>query len=229
MDKDINLSKDENKIVLLICGDPKTGKKTIVKNWLKNIDYKEIDKGSYRLYTFNHEENNNKEKVLIPCEIRILNSEEFETELKINSNFFKNALGGFVVVNIEDESSFINGEKWKEKLDLMCCLPNKFPLPIFLIINKCDKVNFNEIDQNFQKENNISQYFMENQFFDKHFIANGENVIIGDKIKKADQPFFDMIKVIFNFKDIKEKFIKNEEDLNEINVSDKKKKNCIIF
>ena len=37
-----------------------------------------------RLYTFNHEENNNKEKVLIPCEIRILNSEEFETELKIN-------------------------------------------------------------------------------------------------------------------------------------------------
>ena len=229
MDKDINLSKEENKIVLLICGDPKTGKKTIVNNWLKNINFKEIDKGSYHVYTFNHEENNNNnEKVLIPCEIRILNSEEFETELKINSNFFKNSLGGFVVVNIEDESSFINGEKWKEKLDLMCCLPNKFPLPIFLIINKCDKVNFNEIDQNFQKENSIDQYFMENQFFEKYLIANGGNVIIGDKIKNGYQPFLDMIKVIFNFKDIKEKFIK-DNNLNEVNVEDKKKKNCIIF
>ena len=228
MDKDINLSKEENKIVLLICGDPKTGKKTIVKNWLKNINFKDIDKGTYHVYTFNHEENRNKEKVLIPCEIRILNSEEFETELKINANFFKNALGGFVVVNIEDENSFKNGEKWIEKLDLMCCLPNKFPLPIFLIINKCDKVNFNEIDQNFQKENSIDQYFMENQFFEKHFIANGENVIIGDKIKNVEQPFLDMIKVIFNFKDIKEKFIK-DNDSNENNVEDKKKKNCIIF
>ena len=31
MDKDINLSKEENKIILLICGDPKTGKVVIQK------------------------------------------------------------------------------------------------------------------------------------------------------------------------------------------------------
>ena len=228
MDKDINLSKEENKIILLICGDPKTGKKTIVKNWLKNINYKEIDKGSYRLYTFNHEENNNKEKVLIPCEIRILNSEEFETELKINSNFFKNALGGFVVVNIEDESSFINGEKWKEKLDLMCCLPNKFPLPIFLIVNKFDLVNFDNPEKPFQDKNKIDQYFLENQFFDKSFLAVGGNIEKKDYINEPNYPLDGMIKTIMNFKDIKDEFVKPVGNQNVIK-NQKKDDKCFIF
>jgi len=225
MEKDLNLSKEEKKIILLICGDAKVGKKTIVKNWLKNRKFTQIDKGNYYVFQFTYEI----EKISIDFEIRILNSEEIDADLKINSNFFKNCLGAFVIVNIEDESSFSNGEKWKEKIDLMCCLPNKFPLPIFLIINKCDKINFNEIEHNFQKENSIEQYLLENQFFNKHYVQNGENVIKNkEKISETIKPFVDMINVIFSFKDIKEKFIKSEND-NEVNLADKKKKNCILF
>ena len=223
MDKDLNLSKEEKKIILLICGDAKVGKKTIVKNWLKNRKFTEIDKGNYLVYSFNYEI----EKISIQCEIRILKSEEIETDLKFNSNFFKNSLGAFVIVNLEDENSFSNGEKWKEKIDLMCCLPNKFPLPIFLIINKCDKINFNELEQ-FQKENSIEKYLLENQFFNKHYVQNGENGIKNnEKICETIQPFNDMINVIFSFKDIKEKFIKSENEENI--VGEKKKKNCILF
>ena len=228
MEKDLNLSKEEKKIILLICGDAKVGKKTIVKNWLKNRKFTKIDKGNYLVFQFFYEI----EKNSIPIEIRILNSEEIDTDLKINSNFFKNSFGGFVIVNIEDESSFSNGEKWKEKIDLMCCLPNKFPLPIFLIINKCDKINFNEIEQNFQKENSIEQYSLENQFFNRFYVQNGENLIKNkekkEKINETIQPFVDMINVIFSFKDIKEKFIKSENE-NDVNLADKKKKNCILF
>ena len=48
MNQDIALKKDEFKMVLLVCGDPQTGKKTIVNNWIKdkenNIDNKEQSK-----------------------------------------------------------------------------------------------------------------------------------------------------------------------------------------
>ena len=166
MDKDKSLQKGK-KMVLLICGDPNTGKKTIVNKWLNNIKFTENDHSFYKDYLFTYNLTIDNNQVSIPIEIRILNSDEIETELKINAAFFKEALGGFIVTSIDDENSFIDGEKWKEKLDLMCCLPNKFPLPIFLIVNKFDLVNFDNPEKPFQDRNKLEQYFLENQFYFK--------------------------------------------------------------
>jgi septin family protein len=55
MDKDKTLN-NEKKIILLICGDSKTGKKTLVNNWLKEIEYKEKDYTFYKEYIFSIEE-----------------------------------------------------------------------------------------------------------------------------------------------------------------------------
>ena len=183
MDKDKSLQKGK-KMVLLICGDPNTGKKTIVNKWLNNIEFTENDHSFYKDYLFTYNQTIDNNQVSIPIEIRILNSDEIETELKINAAFFKEALGGFIVTSIDDENSFIDGEKWKEKLDLMCCLPNKFPLPIFLIVNKFDLVNFDNPEKPFQDKNKIDQYFLENQFFDKSFLAVGGNIEKKDYINE---------------------------------------------
>ena len=227
MDKDKSLQKGK-KMVLLICGDPKTGKKSIVNSWLKNIEYKENAHSFFKDYSFSYETTIDDVKVSIPTEIRILNSDEIETELKINAAFFKEALGGFIVTSIDDENSFIDGEKWKEKLDLMCCLPNKFPLPIFLIVNKFDLVNFDNPEKPFQDKNKIDQYFLENQFFDKSFLAVGGNIEKKDYINEPNYPLDGMIKTIMNFKDIKDEFVKPVGNQNVIK-NQKKDDKCFIF
>ena len=227
MDKDKSLQKGK-KVVLLICGDPNTGKKTIVNKWLNNIQFTENDYSFYKVYLFTYQETIDNNQVSIPIEIRILNSDEIETELKINAAFFKEALGGFIVTSIDDENSFIDGEKWKEKLDLMCCLPNKFPLPIFLIVNKFDLVNFDNPEKPFQDRNKLEQYFLENQFFNKSFLAVGENIEKKDYTNEPNYPLAEMIKTIMNFKDIKDEFVKPVGNQNIIK-NQKKDDKCFIF
>ena len=227
MDKDKSLQKGK-KMVLLICGDPNTGKKTIVNKWLNNIEFTENDHSFYKDYLFTYNQTIDNNQVSIPIEIRILNSDEIETELKINAAFFKEALGGFIVTSIDDENSFIDGEKWKEKLDLMCCLPNKFPLPIFLIVNKFDLVNFDNPEKPFQDKNKIDQYFLENQFFDKSFLSVGGNIEKKDYINEPNYPLDGMIKTIMNFKDIKDEFVKPVGNQNVIK-NQKKDDKCFIF
>ena len=140
MNKDSLLKSNDVKLILLICGDKQTGKKTIVKGIIKEKEYTKKDQATFTSYFFTHEEVIGRSTILIPIELRVLNSEELETELKMNKTFFNEALGAFVVNSILDNNSFANGEKWKDKIDLMCCLPNRFPLPIFLLINKCDTI-----------------------------------------------------------------------------------------
>lgn len=106
MNKDSALRKETQKMVLLVCGDPKTGKKTLVNAWKKNNSTIEENKSFYKVFSFTHTEKIDDIDVDIPCEIRILNSDEIETELKINSAFFKGALGAFVTTSITDETSF---------------------------------------------------------------------------------------------------------------------------
>ena len=135
MDKDSLLKQNEIKLIILICGDSKTGKKTIVKQIIGERKFTTKSNDKFTSYSFNIDEFLGKSLISVPVEIRILNSEELETELKTNKQFFNGALGAFVVTSITDNNSFENGEKWKDKIDLMCCLPNRFPLPVFLIIN----------------------------------------------------------------------------------------------
>ena len=111
----------------------------------------------------------------------------------------------------------------------MCTLKNKFPLPIFLIINKCDLFNFENPQFDFQKENNIEQYYLENQFISKFYIIS----IDGDfeknnNLSESNLPFINMIKLIFQFEDIKNEFFQTHQKDNK-NQINKKGEKCIIF
>ena len=185
MDKDSLLKQNEVKLIILICGDSKTGKKTIVKQIIGERKFTTKSNDKFTSYSFNTDEFLGKSMISVPVEIRILNSEEQENELKSNKEFFNDALGAFVVTSITDNNSFINGEKWKDKIDLMCCLPNRFPLPIILLINKYDEIlnnNVNEKDLHYSKKDKIENYALSNQFFNTFLIVkNSEGENINDK------------------------------------------------
>lgn len=108
-----------------------------------------------------------------------------------------------------------SGVKWKEKLDLMCCLPNKFPLPIFLLINKCDKIERVKRSPWLEKVK-IENYIQENQFY-SHFFISAEPKDSRETIQSSlsnqsvdiESPIKEMIKSILQFKDLKEKIIMN--------------------
>ena len=237
MNKDLSLKSNDVKMIILMCGDSKTGKKTIAKGIIKNKEYTKKEQASFKSYFFTHEEVIGKSNILIPIELRILNSEELDTELKLNKTFFNEALGAFVVNSITDNNSFTNGEKWKDKIDLMCCLPNRFPLPVYLLINKCDAVS-NEDEKEKEENKNlqylqkdkIEAYSLENQFFNTFLLGKGEddnNIInteknddnkisinsknkdekIKDLIVSPSTPFKEIVKIILGFKDIRNKFI----------------------
>ena len=237
MNNDLSLISNDVKMILLICGDSKTGKKSIVKGIIKDKNYTKKDKISFKSYFFNHEETIGKSNITIPIELRVLNSEELDTELKLNKTFYGEALGAFVVNSITDNNSFTNGEKWKDKIDLMCCLPSRFPLPIFLLINKCDTIideeekEDNKNLQYLQKEK-IEAYSLENQFFNTFLLGKGSdddnNIInteknddnkisinnnnkeekIKDLIVSPITPFKEMVKIIMGFKDIRNNFVR---------------------
>ena len=218
MDKDLSLVSNDVKLIILVCGDNKTGKKTIVKQIINERQFKTKEQSNFISYFFNYEEFVGKSNISIPVEIRILNSEEQETELKLNKPFFNEALGAFVVTSITDNNSFINGEKWKDKIDLMCCLPNRFPLPIFLLINKYEEI-FNEKEKENVKnlqyitKDKIESYALSNQFFNSFLIVKnpGENI----NNKKIDMNNSDNIENKINEEDNNNK----EENIKELMVS----------
>lgn len=105
-----------------------------------------------------------------------------------------------------------SGYKLKEKIDLMCCLPNKFPLPVFLLINKCD----NDWDEKkpWLDDEKLPSVISENQFFNHFYIAadpkRASNMRESLKQKiPVDilEPLKEMIRTILKFKDINEKFL----------------------
>lgn len=122
----------------------------------------------------------------------------------------------------------------------MCCLPNKFPLPIFLLINKCDKVNLEKPEKAFQEKEKLDQYILENQFFNANYLSN-EKIENNEMISDSMKPFMEMVKVILSFKDLKDKFVniatngkgikgsKENEDGTVLIMNKDKEKKCIIY
>ena len=98
----------------------------------------------------------------------------------------------------------------------MCCLPNNFPLPSFLLINKCDKIDFMKA-VGFQDKDKISQYTIKNQFLESFFVSAQTNVYVNEILQQVNVPFSKMIQLILNFKDIKYKFMNKHLDNHEIN------------
>lgn len=185
MNEDLSLNANNINLIILICGDSKTGKKTLVKQIIGEKKCTIKERENFTSYFFKSDEFLGKSMISIPFEIRILNSGELETELKTNKPFFNDALGAFVVTSITDNNSFVNGEKWKDKIDLMCCLPNRFPLPIFLIINKYDEIlndKSKDKDLQYTKKDKIESYALANQFFNTFLVVkNAEVENVNDK------------------------------------------------
>jgi len=105
----------------------------------------------------------------------------------------------------------------------MCCLPNKFPLPVFLLLNKIDLV---EPTKRKDLEGKVEEYSNENQFCNYYFLSaleksstiekEPENVKEPESVdkenenpfeSKMDKPFIEMLEFIFKFQDLKNKLL----------------------
>ena len=103
----------------------------------------------------------------------------------------------------------------------MCCLPNKFPLPIFLLINKSDEVD--RMDRSpWLESNQIKNYVDENQFFKSFYISSVDRdslrireSSLSNQSVELDHPIKEIIKTIFQFHDIKDQILKgSKSDVN---------------
>jgi hypothetical protein len=97
----------------------------------------------------------------------------------------------------------------------MCCLPNKFPLPVYLLINKCDKIDRVKRRPWLEKIQ-IENYITENQYYNHFFIsATNELKDTRDTLQSTlstssvdvESPLRDIIKTILNFKDLRDKLL----------------------
>lgn len=160
-----------------------------------------------------------------------------DTDLKMIKPFFQGAMSAFILTRLDDYSTFEDGKKWKEKVDLMCCLPNKFPLPILLLVNFCDKIDPGNMSH-WINELNIETYYNENQYFDMRYISNtngDEEIKISNQYsiqKDLSIPFAIIYDFVLGFNDIQCLFNENNI-INGSNIDDGKKKldsisKCII-
>jgi hypothetical protein len=107
-----DLKFEENRMVFLMAGNSGVGKREIVTQWknnLQNSSYNfiaESDKSYYTSYTFDYEDQVEGNKVTFTIEIRVLNGDELETEIKSKMEYFKGAYGAFIVTAIDDFMSF---------------------------------------------------------------------------------------------------------------------------
>jgi hypothetical protein len=112
MKKDQTLKTEEHKMVFLMAGNSGVGKKNIIKQWKSNIlnhNYQFLSEGNesyYTSYNFDFEETIENTKINFTIEIRVLNGDELETEIKSKMKYFKGAYGAFIVTSIDDFMSF---------------------------------------------------------------------------------------------------------------------------
>jgi hypothetical protein len=107
MNKDTSLKTNDQKLVLLMIGNDDTGKKTLARQWMNKYTMEsEENRTYYKIFNFLFDDCIDNEKISIFVEIRVMNGDEIETDLKVNSSFYKGAYGAFVVTNIEEFMSF---------------------------------------------------------------------------------------------------------------------------
>ena len=72
MDNDLSLKSEDIKLILLICGDSKTGKKSIVKSILKDKEFSKKQHPSFKSIFFTHEETIGNSSISIPIEFPLV-------------------------------------------------------------------------------------------------------------------------------------------------------------
>lgn len=129
----------------------------------------------------------------------------------------------------------------------MCCLPNKFPLPIILLINKFDTIESSK-RKDWSEKLKIDNYMLENQFFYKYFLISNKEKMYqvnedGDNndliTDDTTIPFKKISKFVLDFEDIRNIFPtatgNNNQMDKEANGKDKKggkkegKDGCVTF
>lgn len=118
----------------------------------------------------------------------------------------------------------------------MCCLPNKFPLPIYLVINKIDTLQTKENLDEWIQRSKVKDYSEMNQFIDYFLIStlhgkgNSEGKSmdqekaendLDDRNTSSEQiskhtsrdPIFKIVEFVFSFEDLRDKLLSADKSV----------------
>ncbi|KAJ6225478.1 hypothetical protein RDWZM_004023 [Blomia tropicalis] len=133
---------------LLVIGELGTGKTSFVKRYI-GVDF--------ALKVLNWDEN-----TLIRAQLwDIAGQERFGNMTRV---YYKEAVGAFLVFDVNSPQTFNAVLKWKHDLDMKVCLADGNPIPCLLLANKCDSPKEGsaaspEVLDKFVKENNFCGWF----------------------------------------------------------------------
>lgn len=153
-------SVSEKLFKVLLLGDPKVGKTSIVVRYVKkrfDEGYKTTVGVDFFLKTVEYDA-----RTMVRMQLWDLSGQDrFKN---ISRVFYKAAMGVLVVFDITESLTLKSAAQWKQDLDSKCCLDNGRPIPAVLLANKCDLMETKDKDlesllDTFCKDNNFQGWF----------------------------------------------------------------------
>jgi Ras-related protein Rab-32 len=134
---------EQRQIKVIMVGDAYTGKTALIKQYVHGV-FSTAHQGSTGVHCVL--------KVLPwsdSCEVRLQIWDIHGYALRFSMNmtrlYYREAAAAFVVLDSTRPSSLYSALEWKRDLDAKIQMPDGSPIPVILIMNKCDQLRHPEI------------------------------------------------------------------------------------
>lgn len=140
--------KSEHLFKVLVVGEASTGKTSFIKRYVHQFfsrAYKATIGVDFALKTLQYDENTSVRLQLWD----IAGQERFGSMTRV---YYKDAVGAFLVFDVNRPKTFESVRRWKTDLDTKVSLSDGTNIPCLLLANKCDLVQVNEKDEEMLRE-----------------------------------------------------------------------------
>lgn len=149
----MSLRQTEFLFKILVIGDASTGKTSFIKRYVHQYfsnSYKATIGVDFALKNINYDEN-----TVIRLQLwDIAGQERFGSMTRI---YYRDAVGAFIVFDVNKPNTFDSVMKWKADLDAKVIMSDGLQVPCLLLANKCDLIKQTDSDleamENFAAEN----------------------------------------------------------------------------
>lgn len=138
----------EHLFKVLVVGEASTGKTSFIKRYVHQFfsrAYKATIGVDFALKTLQYDD-----KTLVRLQLwDIAGQERFGSMTRV---YYKDAVGAFLVFDVNRPKTFESVMKWKSDLDTKVSLSDGSKIPCLLLANKCDLVQENKKDEELLKD-----------------------------------------------------------------------------
>lgn len=166
--------QSEHLFKVLVVGEASTGKTSFIKRYVHQFfsrAYKATIGVDFALKTLQYDEN-----TLVRLQLwDIAGQERFGSMTRV---YYKDAVGAFLVFDVNRPKTFESVLKWKVDLDTKVSLSDGSNIPCLLLANKCDLVQRTD-----QDEQDLREFAMQNGFIGCLYTSPKDNINIEQAAK----------------------------------------------